>query len=695
MKARAMDLDDVFSPGGVLEHNIPFYSYRESQSEMASLISEAFSSERIAALEAGTGIGKSFAYLVPAFLAIMNDRKRRVVIATSTITLENQLYEKDIPVINKALKADLPVAILYGRSNYLCLLKFREKEEELSLLLEDDESDFSRFRQWVLSTESGALTDLKIKGALPFFYESASDANTCRGSKCPYFTDCFFYNARKRAKKARIVVTNHHLFILDGKSRYERDIGYDEDLILPEFDYAVLDEAHHIEDEAEKLLSLSYSYEGFRKALDFLLKKDKSIGNRNRIEYMKDLVTEKGAEKVFAAELKSIRDELDIFDQNLSNILPLYTKESEILLDDRLKGVLSSSVELSGELARHIRNAVFSFTRALGEVKTDEDINVSLAMRNINELNCYAGVLSDFFLIDGYKESVPYFVRERSGRYSMLISPMDVGTKLYYMFFSKVKSIILSSATLTVGKDFSHFLSRIGLEKSDVIKARYDSPFNFRRNLLLLVPNDGIPYGKNIEAEYCEYVASECARAIRMSSGGALVLFTSNDMLSAVTEMVRALLPDMKILRQDGRNTNRKKLLDQFKEDKDSSLFATASFWEGVDAPGDTLRLLVISKLPFSPPTSPMNKARTQVLEKEGRSSFMDITLPEAVIKFKQGIGRLIRSENDRGAVLVLDGRLSRKNYRRAFLESIPECYIPDDTERANIPDKLESFLYQ
>ena len=235
MQERAMDLDSVFSPGGMLEKALPSYSFRESQYEMAMLVKEAFSENKIAVLEAGTGIGKSFAYLIPSFLEILKDRKKRIVIATSTITLENQLFEKDIPLINKALGEEVESAILFGRSNYVCLNAFKEKEEELAVLKEDDSTDFSKLRDWVYKTESGAVSDLKDKAALSAFHEVASDANTCKGAKCPFFTKCFFYEARKRAKKARIVVTNHHLFILDGKNRLESDAEYDEDAVLPAF----------------------------------------------------------------------------------------------------------------------------------------------------------------------------------------------------------------------------------------------------------------------------------------------------------------------------------------------------------------------------------------------------------------------------------------------------------------------------
>lgn len=271
---------------------------------------------------------------------------------------------------------------------------------------------------------------------------------------------------------------------------------------------------------------------------------------------------------------------------------------------------------------------------------------------------------------------------------------MGIGAMLGEMFYSRIKSIIFSSATLTVGKEFSHFLSRVGLKGADTICARYDSPFNFKRNLMLLIPQDGMPYKIGDDERYYSYASAVISDAIMMSGGGALVLFTSNEMLSRVSEMVSVSLPDMRILKQEGRKVNRKKLLDAFKADKDSSLFATSSFWEGVDVPGDTLRLLIIAKLPFSSPTTPMNKARERVLEMENRSSFYEISLPDAVIKFKQGAGRLIRSEEDKGVVLILDGRLARNGYRRFFIESIPDCYFPEDCKIDNIADKIESFLF-
>lgn len=689
-----MDLDSVFAPGGILEKELPFYIYRESQYEMALLVQRAFSEEKIAVLEAGTGIGKSFAYLVPSFLEILKDKKKRIVIATSTITLENQLFEKDIPLINKALGTDIESAILFGRSNYVCLDAFKEKEEELAVLKEDDSSDFAKLSAWVYSTESGALSDLKDKGAISVFHEIASDAATCKGAKCPYFGQCFFYEARKKAKRARIIVTNHHLFILDGKNRLERDMDYEEDLVLPSFDYAILDEAHHLESEAGKLLSLSYSYESLRKTIDNLSKKDKDLGGKSKIEYMRMYEQRKGASSAFSKELKVIKDEADSFDQRLMYYLSSISRDAEILLDDSLARQMEALRSQSEELGRRITNAVLSFTSILSDDGMEGDATFTLVLRNVGTLLSHASVLSSFFSDCGYEKNVPYFVRERSGRYSMLITPMNIGSLLSDMFYQKIKSMVFSSATLTVGRDFSHFESRTGLDSVDVISQRFDSPFNFKNNLMLLIPQDGMLYRKGEDEAYYVYAASAINEAINMSGGGALVLFTSNEMLNAVTEMVRSSLPDMTILKQDGRRANRKKLLDKFKEDKNSSLFATSSFWEGIDAPGETLRLLIIVKLPFSSPTSPMNKALECVLRRESRSSFFEISLPDAVIKFKQGVGRLIRSESDKGVVLVLDGRLWRNSYRRFFIESIPPCYLPEDCMMSNISEKIESFLY-
>lgn len=689
-----MELDDILCPGGVLEKALPFYSYRESQYEMASVVETAFREEKIAILEAGTGIGKSFAYLVPSFLEILKDKRKRIVVATSTITLENQLFEKDIPLIRKALGADIESAILFGRSNYVCLSAFKEKEEELAVLKDDDMSDFSALRDWVYSTESGSLSDLKDKRALSLFHEIASDANTCKGAKCPFFTKCFFYEARKKAKKARIVVTNHHLFILDGKNRLESDIDYEDDAVLPAFDYAILDEAHHLEDESERLLSLSYSYEQLRKTMDNLQKKEKDLGGRNKIEYLKNYETRKGAVNAFLKEMKGIKTDADTFDQSLMYFLSAIRKDSEILLDKSLADDMSGLRKLAEELGRRMANAALALTSSISSEGSEGDAVFTLAMRNIGYFFLYSEVLTTFFSSFDYQESVPYFVRERSGRYSMLISPMHVGSLLRKMFYDRIRSMIFSSATLTIGQDFSHFESRIGLDGYDVIARRYDSPFDFKRNLMLLVPRDGMLYRKGEDESYFSYSAEAISDAISMSGGGALVLFTSNEMLDAVTEMVRKKLPGMNILKQEGRRVNKKRLLERFKEDKDSSLFATSSFWEGIDAPGETLRLLIIVKLPFSSPTSPMNKALQSVLERQERSSFFEITLPEAVIKFKQGVGRLIRSEDDKGVVIVLDGRLVKSSYRKFFFDSIPECYLPEDCTLDNIGEKIESFLY-
>ncbi len=688
------EMEDIFSPGGALEKAIPSFSFREGQLGMAELIADSLSSHHHSAIEAGTGTGKSFAYLVPAILSLMKDRSRRFVIATSTITLQKQLYDKDIPMVQMALGSDIETAILFGRSNYLCLRRFMEARASKSLLGVERTEDELAFEEWVTSTESGVFADIPSQRLGAMFIPFAADDKDCLGYKCPYMQQCFYYGARRRAEKAALIVTNHHLLLLDAKNRDETGEDFSETVVLPGYSVVIMDEAHHIEDEATDVLSRVFSSYLAGRVLDWLTRKEKRFGSASILDFLSPEEKERGSGNVIKKDIAHLRTLLDGFDSLLKEILLEYSNESSVLFTEafysRYSERLGKGEALAEELTR-IGNAVISgYNEKPAE---SNEIYVDLIKRYGNSLLIFADTLRDWLRFSSWSEFIPYSETGPDGKIELHIAPMNTGSVLSRVLVSNLDSIIYSSATLTVNGSFSYFEKRSGLweERERTVNGIFPSPFEYRKNLMLLLPQDGSAYSNENSAAYSEYVSKAVGEAVSASGGGALVLFTSKKMMKDVYFRLREDIPSLMI--QDDR-MSRAALLRDFRHKKDSSLFAVSSFWEGVDAPGDTLRLVIIVKLPFTVPSTPVALARSENMRKNGAEPFMEMAVPEATLKLKQGLGRLIRTESDRGVVLILDGRILRKGYGRMMLSSLPDCYIPEDTMLSNIGDKIERFLY-
>lgn len=686
-----MDIDSIFSPGGELDSALPGFSFREGQLEMARLVEKAMREDKHLVVEAGTGIGKSFAYLAPAFLQIASDESSACIVATSTITLQKQLYDKDIPLLKGALGLDVPTAILFGRSNYLCLRRYEDQRLEKESLKVQPSDEEKAFDEWVDATDTGALPELDSEALGRLFSALASDEKDCPSFRCPYYSRCFFYSARRAALKARIVVTNHHLLLLDARNRAENGKDFSEDAVLPGYRYAILDEAHHIEDEATEVLSDAYSSDRVSRYIDYLTRKERRFGSASILDFLSIEEKDRGIGARIKERIAHIRTMLQEYDRLLSSILG--ADRGELLLTpgfyERCRDRLREGEAISEEL-RRIHADVYS---GYSESPAEENASyMELLVRYTETLASYADVLSSFIRFSDWDERIPYAV-ERGGRWEIRLAPMDTGPVLSRMLLRNISSMIYSSATVSIGDSFEYFARRSGLaeERERMLSASFGSPFRYERNLMLLVPQDGRSFSSGESASYAEYVSSVVKDAIQSSGGGALVLFTSKEMMRSVYQRISGDIDDL--LLQDDR-ASRASLLASFRERKDSSLLAVSSFWEGIDAPGDTLRLVIIVKLPFSVPSTPIAAARSAHLEKSGGRPFMEIAVPEATLRLKQGLGRLIRNEEDRGVVLILDTRILSTYYGRAMLSALPRCYVPEDTMIGNIPDKIERFLF-
>ncbi len=693
-----MTSEDVFSPFGILKKVLPQYSYRSGQEEMAKKVETAFNEGRGALIEAGTGIGKSFAYLVPSFLLIQKNRDSRVVIATSTTNLQKQLYEKDIPFLSSALGFENESTILYGRNRYICLRRYEENRQKRSLLSLDESTSEAKLDKWILQTDSGSVLDINNEGVRRIASPLTSDEDDCLRSRCPFFDQCYFYKARRSCQKAKIIVTNHHLVLSDAQIRWENNEDFSDSAILPQYTHLVFDEAHHIENEATESFSDQFSFKSVRIELDSLVSKNQEFGGKNILEFLSPY------------ETKAYR--------NFSFTFPEKYKELKKLLEDSeitLKRVISDYEHsyrslLFNEEFYSINRCKLSFLEPLSEelnILGEELIN--LHNNDSDEMKSYLdrvkktgesfiyyhSVLSSFISFSSF-DSVISYAKNEGGSYTLVQAPLLAGPLIKARILDKIFSYLFCSATLSTDGNFNFFKERLGLKDDDtLIEGIYYSPFDYKKNLMYLIPLDGKEYNKKDNSSYEEYSTDLIYRAILSSSGGALVLFTSKSMMNNVYNKIKEKLGDSYNLLLQSDDRNKDKILKDFKSDKDSCLFATYSFWEGVDVPGDALRLLIIVKLPFLVPTDPVNKARSDYLDRTSeKHSFVSLTVPNAMIKLKQGIGRLIRSETDRGVVLVLDGRLVKKSYSRLFFNSIPPGYIPEDTFIENMDSKIERFLF-
>lgn len=692
-----MTSEDFFSPFGLLKKEFPSFSYREGQEEMAKKVEKAFREKRGCIIEAGTGIGKSFAYLVPALLLTRENVDAKVVIATSTITLQKQLYEKDLPFLLNLLGIENKSSILYGRSNYVCKAKLDSYISSIGILTLDPDSIEGRVVKWSNTTSTGSRIDVSDRALGEALSSLLCDEETCLGKHCSHYGDCYMYSARRKAQQSRIIVTNHHLVLVDAELRWENKEDFSSPVILPGYTHLVLDEAHHIEDEATSLFSDKVSLEAVYTALDSASYKRGELGSKSLVEFLSIVDTSKNRffSSSFDSVQKKIRTDSRLYFTTLKGIFSRCSGERSILLDENFYSSYRDALSHGEVLCDEIKNLAVDMREY---IKSDDDkyqVFIERLNKIADSLYYISDTLRTFIRFNGFSSLISYTNLLEDGDYEIVLSPLLAGPMIKERLLDNLSSYLFSSATLSIGGNFSYFKSRMGLESAkDLEEGIYFSPFNYEKNLMYLIPQDGRSF-VNKDPEYITYSASLISKAILSSSGGALVLFTSFDMMRKVYKIVKDEIGDkMELLIQDNR-TSRSHLLSQFKSRRDSSLFATSSFWEGIDAPGDTLRLLVITKLPFDVPTDPVNKARSDYINKTSeKGSFLSLTLPNAMIKMKQGVGRVIRTEEDRGVVLILDGRITKKFYSRLLFASIPPGYFPEDTMSENIPDKIESFLF-
>lgn len=695
-------LAGIFAGDGPIAAALPGFEERPEQQRMAFLVAEAFNEEKLALVEAGTGTGKSLAYLVPAILWAGTNRER-VVVSTNTINLQEQLLGKDIPFLQRATGRSFKTALIKGRSQYLCLRRLDSARHEPGLFEAGQEQELSRLWEWSRETDDGSRSDLPFVPSEAVWEEVCSEFDQCLRVRCPHFGMCFFHQARRLAAQADLLVANHALVLTDLAIRAHSG-NYSSAALLPPCDRLVVDEAHHLEDVATRFFSLEVSRFSFARHLNrlrhprktdkgflakllvklaTLLPAHENVLYARLFERIQGLGGECGVVHAAAVgEMEGVAEELLAF-------LDKQKKEGEELrfritdafaasatwgmIRKRVEGLEKSTRSLAGEL-----RALLAEGEALEERYQEDLLPLLTDIGAVcGRLERLADALHTFALRD---PSVCVWIEVAEGRIGrgrgtvcrLCSGPLRVAPLLRDALFDRHKTVVMTSATLAVGKSFRYLKERIGLdgiEGGRLLELLLPSPFDFQRQALVAVPRD-IPEPGS--AEYPRAVRDLCERAILAADGRTFVLFTAYSLLKTVFAETAPILGarGYHCLRQG--EESRHRLLKTFAADPTSVLFATDSFWEGVDVPGRALEQIIITRLPFRVPTEPILEARAEALEKAGGDPFREYTVPQAVIRFKQGFGRLIRNRTDRGVVLILDSRVVNKNYGRIFLDSLP-----------------------
>lgn len=632
-----MDLENFFGSDGPLAKVIPGYLPRAAQVEMASAVREAIESGKHCIAEAGTGTGKTFAYLVPAILS-----GKRILVSTGTKNLQDQLFNKDLPLIRKALSIPFNAALLKGRGNYLCLYRLQNAAEGDIGFSREDAAALHKISRWAKRTHTGDIAEMdEVEEGAPIWHQAISNVDNCLGQDCPVYGDCFLAKARKKAQEAEVLVVNHHLLCADWSIR---DIGFGE--LLPDPDVVIIDEAHQLADTASDFLGVSL---GARQLND--------LANDTKAEFYKDAPD--------MPDLRAAYEALEYAVKDLRLDMGLDLQKGDWRELERNAKAMAGLQNLAEKLRALTRQLELASVRGKG---------LESCFKRAQEFEQRLQSICD----DNSGKWIRWYETYKTS-FTLNRTPLDIAAE-FQAFMRRHDAVwIFTSATLSVAGNFAHFAHGLGL--TDASSQSWESPFDFAHQALFYHPRD-LPQPD--APDFVERILDFAVPVLQASRGRAFFLFTSHGALRKAAGLLEQRI-DYPLLVQGSRPKGA--LLDEFKRHGNAVLLGTSSFWEGVDVKGEALSCVIIDKLPFAAPGDPVLKARLDAMRAQGRNPFIDYQIPAAVIALKQGVGRLIRDVHDRGVFLLCDPRLLKRSYGRLFLDSVPPM------RRTRVIEDVQAFF--